>query len=842
MSKNDTRFESIFEILPVPAWEEDFSELKSYLIQIGLFGKEEDMIREFFKNNKSELTNCTSKVKIININNACLKLHNASSKKELIDNFPSIFTEESIDTVLEQIICICQEKLSFELTTKTRTLTDEIKDIQFKWCVVPGFEKCLSSIIITTIDVTNHVNTSRKIHENEKKLLEAQSIAKIGNWEIDLLTRDLVCSNEIYRIWEDKNKEIGSNSINFLGSLFPEFIESLESNPDDLMKLKLPLDTVRRLKLKGGIYKWVHIISNIEKDNEEKPVKFTGTVQDITQDENLKQSLRDLIKKYHYVTKATFDAVWDLDLKNNNISWGEGYHNIFGYKLSELNSSREKWIKLIHPVDRLRVSSSLEQATLGSQDNWQEEYRFMKADGQYVIVSDRGLIIRDQKNKPTRIVGAMQNITSRKNSELSILRKTNYLENISRIVESLLIDEDWENVLKNCLGEIGKTVNVDRVYFLKNKKDQTTGYLIARQIYEWCREGISSQIDNQNYQEIPLELYQDFLQKALKKTPYSAITSQTSGHTYKILSEQGIKSILKIPIYFKDTFYGSIGFDDCTTERIWSEEEISFLQTITSNFGVAIEKAAFKDSLRKVNSELNDSNKNLALSNSELEQFAYVASHDLQEPLRMITSFLSLIERKYHDKLDEKGKSYIHFAKDGAKRMRFIILDLLEFSRVGKVGKIENHLFNSNEAVSEVEKLLKTQIVNSEAKIIKNRLPQIVSKESAFQQLIQNLLSNAIKYQKPNIQPIIHIDCEDHKHEWLFSVRDNGLGIAPEYHDKIFVIFQRLHDENEYSGSGIGLAICKKIVDYLGGKIWVQSDIDKGSTFYFTIPKSNYVQ
>ncbi|MFD2033747.1 ATP-binding protein [Belliella marina] len=836
MKEKDSRYESIFEILPIPTWEMDFSDLKSYLVDIRIFGCNDDLVKEYFSKNPNNLFECIKKAKILNFNKACLDLYGTDSKEELIEKLSPAFFGEPFDAHLELITEICADKKYFEITSKIRTLKGKAKESQFKWSVVPGYENKLDRVIINTVDIS-----------------------------------------------ED-------------------------------------------------------------------------------------ESLKYLIKKYHYVTKATFDAVWDLDISNNTVTWGEGYHYIFGYDLKELDSTREKWISLIHPDEQKKISESLSNVIKSNFDSWQEEYRLKKANGEYALVSDRGLIIRDQDNKPLHIVGAMQDISSRRNAEnelltrnqfiettlenipigitvnniitgeatlvnktfseiygwpedeikdlekfyekvfpdpeykkhitsqfysdilsldpsrmmwnnveittkagekrtvtaksilvpdqnlvistviddtenkryqAAILKKSKYLESISKIVESLLVYEDWGFVLQESLSELGSVMDVDRAYFLKNHQYPNSGRLFVRHICEWCKEGIIPQIDNPDYQEIPLELHPEFLKAAMEKSPFTATRSQLTGASRKILEDQDIKSILLIPIYFKNTFFGTIGFDDCTTERVWLEDDISFLQTIASNLGVAIEKADFENSLKELNHELKISNKNLAASNSELEQFAYAASHDLQEPLRMITSFLALIEKKYDAILDEKGKSYIHFASDGAKRMRNIILDLLEYSRVGRMGEVENQTFDSKAVLIEVIDLLKTQIQFSKAVIRSQDLPMITTKKTAFSQLLQNLISNAVKYQKPNNKPEIRISCKTQGDDWLFSVEDNGLGIAPEYFEKIFVIFQRLHDRSEYSGSGIGLAICRKIIEYLGGNIWVESEIDKGSIFYFTIPQKN---
>jgi PAS domain S-box-containing protein len=252
------------------------------------------------------------------------------------------------------------------------------------------------------------------------------------------------------------------------------------------------------------------------------------------------------------------------------------------------------------------------------------------------------------------------------------------------------------------------------------------------------------------------------------------------------------------------------------------------------------ERKTSETRLKELNASLQKHAKELAISNAELEQFAYVASHDLQEPLRMVTSFMTQLEKKYSDVVDDKGKQYIHFAVDGAKRMRQIILDLLEFSRVGRT---EDDLedVNLNNLVNEILALYRKQIEEKKARIVFDNLPVIHTYKTPFRQVLQNLISNSLKYQGHRTVPLITISYTESNTHWQFSVKDNGIGIDAAYFDKIFIIFQRLHNKDEYSGTGMGLAITKKIVENLGGKIWIESEVGKGSTFHFTTLKNHSI-
>jgi light-regulated signal transduction histidine kinase (bacteriophytochrome) len=239
-----------------------------------------------------------------------------------------------------------------------------------------------------------------------------------------------------------------------------------------------------------------------------------------------------------------------------------------------------------------------------------------------------------------------------------------------------------------------------------------------------------------------------------------------------------------------------------------------------------------------LNEALDKRARELALSNAELEQFAYVASHDLQEPLRMVTGFISRLDTQYGDGLDERARQYMRFAVDGAKRMRQLILDLLAFSRAGRQSEAKTS-FSVTEVIHGVCELQKSLIAEKQAEVIVGNMPSVNSYKTAFRQIFQNLISNALKYSEPDRPARVEITCDVQDQEWIFAVKDNGIGIHPEYFEKVFVIFQRLHQQDNFGGTGIGLAIVKKQVENLGGRIWVESEEGQGTCFYFSLPGAN---
>ncbi len=261
------------------------------------------------------------------------------------------------------------------------------------------------------------------------------------------------------------------------------------------------------------------------------------------------------------------------------------------------------------------------------------------------------------------------------------------------------------------------------------------------------------------------------------------------------------------------------------------------LSPLESAEGILV-TAAIRDITERKKSEehLVKTVEELKRSNDELQQFAYVASHDLQEPLRMVASYTQLLAKRYKGRLDSDADEFIAFAVDGCNRMQGLIQDLLAYSRAGTNGKALREI-SGEDALKEALTNLRTTIEESGAVVTHDSLPAITTDDTQLAQVFQNLVGNAIKYRSAEV-PHVHVSAtKNGGNEWIFSVRDNGLGIDPQYFERIFVLFQRLHGRNEFEGTGIGLAICKKILERLGGRIWVESQPEKGSTFYFALPE-----
>lgn len=241
--------------------------------------------------------------------------------------------------------------------------------------------------------------------------------------------------------------------------------------------------------------------------------------------------------------------------------------------------------------------------------------------------------------------------------------------------------------------------------------------------------------------------------------------------------------------------------------------------------------------LAKKSAEIKRLNKSLHSANEELQQFAFVASHDLKEPLRMVRHFMEKLKTEYASQLDEKANNYIYIAADGANRMRALIDDLLSYAQAGH--DLQTKELTDIPAILEEIKRIQRGIFEEKAAVLNyGTIPHIRAFKTPLKILFQNLISNALKYVHNNVRPEININCKESENFWEFAVADNGIGISAENHDKIFQLFKRLHRSDQYPGTGMGLATCKKITDIHGGKIWVESEEGSGCTFHFTLSKT----
>ncbi|MBD2506410.1 GAF domain-containing protein [Nostoc muscorum FACHB-395] len=558
--------------------------------------------------------------------------------------------------------------------------------------------------------------------------------------------------------------------------------------------------------------------------------------QDITERRRTVEALRESEERWQLALHGNNDDIWDWNLKTNEVFFSTRWKEILGYKDHEVSNGWDEWIKRIHPDERDWVLQAFQDHFAKKTPFYVCEYRVQCQDGSYKWILDRGQALWDALGDIVRMVGSYTDITDRKQADEELkrqnLRSQLFAEITLKIRESLQIDE----ILETTVTEVQKLLNADRVLIFRLESDGS-GTVVQEAVLPGWPVILRKNLFDPCFKEEYIERYRQGRVSAMEDIE----TAHIQPCHREFLQQFAVRANLVVPILVRDGIWGLLLAHQCAAPRKWNNFETELLQQLANQIGIALSQAQLLEKETQQSQEL-------VRSNAELEQFAYVASHDLQEPLRMVTSYLQLLERRYKNQLDANADQFITYAVDGARRMQTLINDLLNYSRVSTRGQ-PFKLVDCDVILQRAIANLQIAIADNQAIVTYDSLPEVMADTTQLTQVFQNLIGNAIKFCQ-NQQPQIHIGVakpnpnSDEESlnsipladEWLFWIRDNGIGLESQYAERIFIIFQRLHGRDKYPGTGIGLAICKKIIERHGGRIWVESKPGQGSTFYFTIP------
>ena len=419
-------------------------------------------------------------------------------------------------------------------------------------------------------------------------------------------------------------------------------------------------------------------------------------------------------------------------------------------------------------------------------------------------------------------------------SQRRVRRRARFEEMIARLSTRFirLPAEALDQAIDEALAQVGEFSGVDRAYVFE--------FDVQREriscTHEWCRDGVAPAL--RALQEVPFDAYAWGMSELLSgraisagrldELPAAAAQERATAAGY------GVRSLLVLPLVYGQQVLGAIGFHAVRAELRWDEERIAALRMVGEMImGVVVQQRTSQALLRQTHT-LEASVAALEQSNAELQRFAYVASHDLQEPLRSISSFSSLLARRYAGKLDEKADEYIAYLTSAADRMHILITDLLEYSRLDARAQAFEHCDPAAIAQQALENL-HASVESADATVSIAPLPGVRGDATQLLQLFQNLIGNALKFHDGR-RPVVNVFAERCNGRWVFSVADNGIGIDPKHAQRVFTIFTRLHPSDRYPGTGIGLAACRRIVERHGGRIWVEPNVPHGSIFRFTLP------
>ncbi|WP_276503192.1 PAS domain S-box protein [Terrimonas pollutisoli] len=620
-----------------------------------------------------------------------------------------------------------------------------------------------------------------ELERSERSLKQAQAMAHLGSWEADFDTSESKWSDEMYAIFGVKKDDIAASLDAFLSFVHPDDLENvtaaIRKGEQTLEDYSYSCSIIRR----DEVIRHIHADYRYILNPDGKPVQLQGIVHDITDRHGAEEKFKALLE-------AAPDAMIIANEKGRIVLVNHQTEVLFGYKKDELINK---------PVEIL-VPQEFRNKHEGHRGHYHKEPRTRSMGAGlelFAVCKDGTRLPVEISLSPLKtadgilISAAIRDITERKGAEAKLRH------NEARLKQA------------QSIGQMGHW----EVNFITNTSAWSDE---AYRIY-----GIEPGDRPLSYKDWLSYIHPGDVDHVLNEINKSQETLSDSSVYHRIVRKDGVvRHVLsegKYEFDAGDRPVGVYGIVHDVTERKRNEQE-----------------------LRNLNEQLQKRAEELVASNAELERFAYVASHDLQEPLRMISSFLQLLQKKYNKQLDETAGQYISYAVDGAERMKRLILDLLEYSRVG-TSRDQFTDTDINEVVGQVLETFNNKIQQTGALVKVHAMPVVKAVRIQMVQLFQNLVSNSLKY-NTSPAPEIEIGCEKKDGAWQFFVKDNGIGIDQKYFEKVFAIFQRLHNKNQFSGTGIGLAICKKIAEKHGGNIWVASCPGNGSTFFFTINNELY--
>ncbi|MEO6734203.1 MAG: PAS domain S-box protein [Ferruginibacter sp.] len=637
--------------------------------------------------------------------------------------------------------------------------------------------------VITIVrDITERRNAEKNIRESVERFQRLSQATNDAIWDWNLLTEDVWWNEGFFKLLGyDKNMPV------------PDLYEwTKKVHPDDRDTVigrlrKIRKNTVNfwenefRYEIREGVYGTVLDRAYVIRDDFGKPVRVIGAIVDITERKKTELHVAESERRYRTLFEHNLAGIFQTNIAGKIITCNQAFADILGYASPQEVLQTNAAAFYFTTTERRNLISALrEQKKL-----YNLEVVLKTGKGKPLHVIENISLFEDPITGEEICDGMIVDISERKEAEARLkISEERYRQIVETAQEGIWVTDE---------NDFSLFVNENMCAILEYSAEEMVGKHITY-----------------------------FMEEADRKIIIPALQKRRAG-----LSES-------IDLPFK-TKSGKLIWTSVSASPILNKEDhfIGGLAMITDITKRKLDEAL----LQKSEARLESKNKELKRKNMELEQFAYVASHDLQEPLRTTSSFVKLLQQQYRGRLDEKADKYLEFIIDSSDRMKTLIKDLLDYSRIGTMKELES--IDCNLVLQHVLADLYKAIGDSGAEVISEELPTISGYPTEIKQLFQNLLINAIKFSKPGVAPVIKITVDKSDGYWNFAFADNGIGIDKVHSERIFVIFQRLHTRTEYHGSGIGLSHCKKIVELHHGKIWVESVPLEGSVFHFTIPVSD---
>ncbi|MBW4570058.1 MAG: PAS domain-containing protein [Tolypothrix carrinoi HA7290-LM1] len=687
------------------------------------------------------------------------------------------------------------------------------------------FLQAVANILATAID---RQKIEDALRESEQRWQLAVQGTNDGIWDWNIKTNQMFVSTRWKEMLGFEQQEISNYLDEWSTRVHPDDIVRVRQLIQDHFAKRIPFYiSEHRMRCKHNAYKWILDRGQAQWDEDGNVIRMVGSYTDITERKLAEEQLRQSEERFQIVVRATNDVVWDWDLLKNQVWWNQNVQAL-GYSTEYISLDTRWWQEHIHPEDRLRVVSNINTATKSGKQFWSNEYRFLRSNNTYADILDRGYVVYDNTRKAVRMIGAMMDMSDRKRVEEELVKQNMRSQLFSDVTVKIRESLDINEVLHTSVTEVQQLLHADRVVIFRLWSDGS-GTIVKEAVVPGFPVLQAQNMIDPCFNEHYIEKYRHGRIGSIHDVDKANIDPCY----YKMLQSFAAKANLVVPILFKNQLWGLLIAHQCAHPRNWTTWETELLRQLADQIGIAVSQAQLLEQETRQRQEL-------ARSNDELQQFAFIASHDLQEPLRKIKTFGDRLKATCGDAFTAQGRDYLERMQNAAQRMQSLIEDLLTLSRVTTRAQPFVSV-NLAQVTQEVLSDLEVTIQQSGACVEVGEFATVTADPLQMRQLLQNLIGNALKFHRPEEVPFVKIYTEASRaingSEFChIVVEDRGIGFDEKYIDRIFNVFQRLHGRSEYDGTGIGLAICRKIAERHNGSITAQSQPGHGAKFIVTLP------
>ncbi|MBT1688637.1 PAS domain-containing sensor histidine kinase [Dawidia soli] len=781
IQERELRYRTIFESAAVSIWEEDFSWCKSALRNLGL--EETKDIRKYLAGNPDFVRQALLNIKVLDVNQQSLKLFEAKSKDELMTSLDKVFVPETLPVFIEELAAIAEGSSYFESEAIVKTLNGQLRNVLLT-ISFPDQASLFDRVLVSIIDITERKRIEEELRVSELRYRSLVEQAMDGIFISDEKGHYIEVNPSAVKMLGYTKEEL--MGMNVQEVLVPEEAKSNPPRFDELAAGKTIL-SIRNLKRKDGSVFPAEINAKMLSDG-----KMMGMVRDISERREAREKLQASEEKFRNLTETAFDAIILMDDAGRIIFWNRGAELMFGYEKWEV---RQRPLTLIMP----------------------EKYRTLHTQG----------IQRYLRTGENKVIGRVV--------ELEGMRKNGEIFPIEISITSWAADS--KKLFSGIIRDITERKRAaEKIQKLNEELEQKVTERTA-QLHENIKQ---------------LQESEEKFQKAFQASAAGITITRLSDATYLEVND----AFVNMTGYAREELIGYSSVELGLVVSMKKREEVlrqirehggakdfemtvrnkqgNLLEVLTSVETILLNEERFAINIIHDITERKRAEEQLESVNKELESFSYSVSHDLRAPLRSIIGYSKILEEDHFEKLDDSGKRTVSTIQQNALRMNSLIDGLLAFAKLGKKelqrSEIDIHAL--------VQKLIEeySPTVSLQAEIRIDPLPPAYGDEALLRQVWSNLLSNAFKYSSKREKPVIEVGASRTETEIIYFVRDNGVGFNMQYVHKLFGVFQRLHRANEFEGTGIGLSIVHKIVEKHKGRVWAESRVNEGATFYFALP------